>query len=84
MLSLAPTTSSKNDLFSLGYTDQQRASAIAADLHWLSSTEGLEIGGSSVGSLQYMSSHLNKCADGIIAELTRQQRELAPKSTSCS
>jgi hypothetical protein len=42
------------------YTDQQRASA----------TQGLEIGGSTVGSPQCMSSHLNKCVDGIIAELT--------------
>ena len=72
-LSLAPTTSSKNVLYGLGneYTDQQRASATAAGLHWIPPTQGLEIGGSPVGSPQYMSSHLNKCVDGIIAELTR-------------
>ena len=46
-LSLAPTTctSSKNVLYGLGneYTDQQRASATAAGLHWLQPTQGLEI-----------------------------------------
>jgi hypothetical protein len=62
-LSLAPTTSSKNVLYGLGseYTDQQRASATAAGLHWLPPTQGLEIGGSPLGSPQYMSSHLNYC-----------------------
>ena len=72
-LSLALTTSSKNVLYGLGneYTDQQRESATAAGLHWLPPNQGLEIGGSPVGSPQYMSFHLNKCVDGIIAELTR-------------
>lgn len=62
-LSSAPTTSSKIFFYGLGneYTDQQRLAF---------TTEGLEIGGSPVGSPQYMSSHLNKCVDGIIAELT--------------
>ena len=40
-------------------------------LHWLPPTSGLGIGGSPVGSPLYMSSHLNKCVDGIIAELSR-------------
>jgi hypothetical protein len=34
-------------------------------------TQGFEIGGSPVSIPQYMSSHRNKCVDGIIAELTR-------------
>jgi hypothetical protein len=51
-LSLAPTTSSKNVLYGLNneYTDQQRASATAAFLKLLPFTQGLEIGGSLVGS----------------------------------
>ena len=65
-----PTTSSKNVLYRLGnkYTDQQSATA---GPYWLSPTQGFEIGGSPVSIPQYMSSHLNKCVDGIIAELTR-------------
>ena len=65
-----PTTSSKKVLYRLGnkYTDQQSATA---GLYWLSPTQGFEIGGSPVSIPQYMSSHLNKCVDGIIAELTR-------------
>ena len=50
---------------------QRRASATAAGLYWLQPTQGLEIDGSPVGSPQYISSHRNKCVDGIIAELTR-------------
>jgi len=60
-----PTTSSKKVLYRLGnkYTDQQSATA---GLYWLSPTQGFEIGGSPVSIPQYMSSHLNKCADGLL------------------
>lgn len=74
-LSLAPTTESKNIIFGLGdgYTDQQKADAAAAGLHWLPPTHGLEIGGSPVGSPLYMSGKVNSCVDAIIDELRRYE-----------
>ena len=56
-----------------GYTDQQKADAAAAGLHWLPPTHGLEIGGSPVGSPLYMSGKVNSCVDAIIDELRRYE-----------
>ena len=72
-LSLAATTASKNVLFSLGeqHTEAQRALADAAQLHWLPSTRGLEVGGTPVGTYSFMTEFVNKRVDAIIDELTQ-------------
>jgi len=70
-LSLATTTASKNVLFGLGeqYTDAQRAFADTAQLHWLPSTRGLEVGGTPVGAYNFMTECINERVDIIIDEL---------------
>ena len=52
-------------------TDAQRALADAAQLHWLPSTRGLEVGGTPVGTYSFMTEFVNKRVDTIIEELTQ-------------
>jgi hypothetical protein len=74
-LSLAATTSSKNVLFGLGhnYTAAQYRLATDAALHWIPADQGLEIGGTPVGSYAFMTNFVNKTVDGILRELDQLQ-----------
>jgi hypothetical protein len=87
---LAATTSSKNVLFGLGhnYTTAQYRLATDAALHWIPADQGLEIGGTPVGSYAFMTNFVNKTVDGILRELDQLQAfvkgpPLKP-STQCS
>ena len=72
---MAATTSSKNVLFGLGhnYTAAQYRLAIDAALHWIPADQGLEIGGTPVGSYAFMTNFVNKTGDGILRELDQLQ-----------
>jgi len=74
-LSLAATTSSKNVLFGLGhnYTAAQYQLVTDAALHWIPADQGLEIGGTPVGSYAFMTNFVNKTVDGILRELDQLQ-----------
>ena len=77
-LSLAATTASKNVIYGLGrhYTPAQYHLAQESDLHWIPRTSGLQIGGTPVGSFEYMVDSVNRTVDGIIDELQQFERYL--------
>ena len=53
-LVLAATTASKNVIYGLGtYTAAQHRLAFDADLHWIPSSLGLQVGGTPIGSEQH-------------------------------
>ena len=70
-LSLAATTASKNVIYGLGqyYTPAQYQLAQVSDLHWTPCNLGLQIGGTPVGSFDYMVESVNKTVDAIVSEL---------------
>ena len=72
---LLNTTSSTNVLFGLGhnYTAAQYQLATDAALHWIPADQGLEIGGTPVGSYAFMTNFVNKTVDGILRELDQLQ-----------
>ena len=57
-LSLATATASKNVIYGL-YPGQ------ASDLHWIPCNLGLQIGGTPVGSFDYMVESVNKTVDAM-------------------
>jgi hypothetical protein len=77
-LSLAATTASKNVIYGLGqhYTPAQYQLAQASDLHWIPCNLGLQIGGTPVGSFDYMVESVNKTVDAIVSELQQFERYL--------
>ncbi len=77
-LSLAATAASKNVIYGLGqhYTPAQYQFAQASDLHWIPCNLGLQIGGTPVGSFDYMVESVNKTVDAIVSELQQFERYL--------
>ncbi len=69
-LSLAAATASKNVICGLGqnYTPAQYQLAQASDLHWIPCNLGLQIGGTPVGSFDYMVESVNKTVDAIVSD----------------
>lgn len=69
-LSLADTTADKNVIFGFGdYSAAMHDKAESANLHWISATGGLKVGGAPIGSQEYMIEFVNKIADDILSEL---------------
>jgi hypothetical protein len=65
-------------IYGLGqhYTPAQYQLAQAFDLHWIPCNLGLQIGGTPVGSFDYMVESVNKTVDAIVSELQQFERYL--------
>jgi hypothetical protein len=61
-LALAATTASKNVIygFCINYTAAQHRLAFDADLFWIPSSLGLQVGGTPIGSPTYMTDTVNE------------------------
>jgi len=65
--SLAATSASKNIIYGLGqhYIPAQYHLKQASDLNWIPCNLGLQIGGTPVGSFDYMVVSVNKTVDAV-------------------